>query len=222
MAQRRSKSESLERAIHQQHGLVLAGIQAAELARKRMAHPESVKPSPTSAPEKTADKPSTKGPIPAPRSRSKTLSGPITLKPTASFDSAGSSSLSSASSQRTVASKGTPPPVAKKPRRLLKQLPSVGVDSRRMTLPQNWKLVGCQATDKREEECLHPGGKRIIYTVLKHWYNLRLDYTSALHKRIMLCQLKSAHETEFENASQPCKQKARVLASMYKLSRILP
>lgn len=173
MAQR--KELLPERPTHKQYGLALAGIEAAAIARSRVVHPESGNPNPTNTQEKantsTQSAVSSKRPVPAPRKRLNThdQSKSTTLKPiprVANSDQiAVSSSLSSGldcepSPQRTVR---PPPPVAPKPYRQLKQCENVGVNSKRNTLPQNWKPVSFMATDKREDEC-HHGGKR-IYTL---------------------------------------------------------
>lgn len=180
MAQRRPKSESTETQSYQ-CGLALAGIEAATIARKRVVDPESAKP-PDKADTSTRSASSSKRPVPTPRSRSKSHSGSKPIPRVANSESAagGRSSLPRldcapahirrSPQQGTVgASKGPPPPVAPKPgtpHRHLTQLPqdkNVDGDSRRSTLPQNWKPAGCHAsftTVKSEDESLH-GGKRI-------------------------------------------------------------
>lgn len=174
MAQRRPKAESSERTTLQR-GLALAGNEAAAIARYREVHHESAKRGPTNTPEK-ADKP-TKPPVPTPR-KFQSGSNPKLILRVANSESGGSSSLSgsdcalfthihpessqSEAPQQTVTVKQPPPPVAPKPHRQLKQSPqyeNVGWDSRRSTLPQNWKPVTSLTTAKSEDESFHRGKK---------------------------------------------------------------
>ena len=180
MAQKRLKSETME-GDHK-YGLAKVGIEAAALARKKTFPSESADFSKTSTniPEEDTKVPDSATPsVAALRRKLQSQSDsarkevPKTLP---RIKSAEFSNLLGQNFRVSVAQKQPPPPVAPKPisLRQLKQSPvdtKENGNSRRNTLPQNWKSKGgCQpsdsTTDKNEDVNPHltTEGNNVLHT----------------------------------------------------------